>query len=382
MSDFNRNELKAKTLSEYSGLQTNASVKARPSNVNVPPSRKPQPIKSLDYDDDYEGDGFFSKLQILFPMIVVAIMCFMGYAWYTDKFAVSRNSGGELPVIKSNSTPLREKPEDPGGMKIVNRDKKVYDAISGKGDDKESKAANILPAPEEPLSHEEIIKTGPSPSEVLNKLVDVDSKPDDFQVEAAVKADVEAKASVISEAPQPLATPEKQAETLKPEVKDAKATPSVSQAPAIVKEESHASVPDAPKEAPVVAKPAPTATVAVDNNETPGASVKAVTAEDVTDVSHMKNAVQPKKATVQPKGHRVQVGSYRSAGDAESSWRSIKKKFPDILSNLNEYIEKADLGEKGVYYRLQLTGFKSEADARKVCQNLTSQKQGCFFVGK
>jgi|GEM_PF-6175707 len=387
MSDFNRNELINKTLAEF--RQEHSATIPKPSNLNKPKFHRPQPLEDFNYDAEEEVTGFLEKFKLIFPIIIVAIICFLGYAWYTDKFAISKDNVGQLPVVKASTTPLREKPEDPGGMKIVNRDKKVYDAISGKDNDKETKAESILPAPEEPLSHEEIVKLSPSPSEILNKLPEqekpVGNETSGMALKTASVKDIKNNEETGSTQPNTLAKNTTTDSQIPKQAIDGKQDIPV-QALAPEKnnkaESAKATVPATQEKPETTLAPRPEDKNKPVKSEKPKETIKAVTASDVRDVTPKNKPAQIKKANIVPKGYKVQIGSYRVAGDADASWKAVKSKFPDILSDLNDYIEKADLGDKGVYYRLQLTGFKSEADARKICQKLNSQKQGCFFVGK
>jgi hypothetical protein len=384
MSEFKRNELINKTLAQFSGARA-SEPKEKIQNLNIPVLHRPLQNEGLDYYAEAESAGFYEKFKLIFPIIILAITCFLGYAWYTDKFAISRDNTGQLPVVKANTSPWREKPEDPGGMKIINRDKKIYDAISGKDNGKEPKTENILPAPEVPLSRSEISKISPSPSEILNTLPEKEpSKQPANEGESALTL-ADHQTTQISDKNNPPAENKIESGANSKQPTDSKAN----NATKIVASEGEAkTVPMQASEGleKNITEKAILPHAEIINNtsaaEKPKKNAKAVTAEDVTDVAPKKKPAQPKKTITKPKGYKVQIGSYRVAGDAESSWRDVKNKFPDILSDLNDYIEKADLGDKGVYYRLQLTGFKSEAEARKVCQKLNNQKQGCFFVGK
>ena len=53
------------------------------------------------------------------------------------------------------------------------------------------------------------------------------------------------------------------------------------------------------------------------------------------------------------------------------------------LSDKEPLIVKADLGSKGVYYRLRTGGFASSAEAKEFCSALTAKGQACIIpVGK
>ncbi len=333
MEQFNRNNLANKKLSDFQEKK---------------PLRTITPAEYIEEDED-ENIGIFSKIKVFIPLIFIAIICFISYAWYTDKFAISQNKN-DIPIIKADTSPLREKPEDPGGMKIINRDKRVYETISGKNNENEStKSANILPAPEEPLSRQKIV--GQPNSEMINHENPVTGTEKEESKNTQQNSD-NSNTNII----QP---------TEKPQEAQKQAEP----APAQTKPEKQNNT-----ETP------PTKTSTRKTQETEN---KKVTASDITDViTKKKKEEKPKKNQNAKSGYKIQLGSFRNEGDANISWKNLKKKIPDLLKNFSEYIEKVDLGEKGIFYRLQVTGFKSESEARKLCQVLNEKKQGCFFVGK
>ena len=56
-------------------------------------------------------------------------------------------------------------------------------------------------------------------------------------------------------------------------------------------------------------------------------------------------------------GYLVQVSSQRSEADAQASFRALQGKFPAVLGSHSPVIKRADLGEKGVYYRAMVGPF-------------------------
>ena len=49
----------------------------------------------------------------------------------------------------------------------------------------------------------------------------------------------------------------------------------------------------------------------------------------------------------------MQVTSQRSEADAQASYKSLQTQFPSVLGSRQPVIRKADLGDKGTYYRAQ-----------------------------
>jgi hypothetical protein len=76
-------------------------------------------------------------------------------------------------------------------------------------------------------------------------------------------------------------------------------------------------------------------------------------------------------------GYMVQVSSQRNEADAQASFRALQGKFPAVLGAHSPSIKRADLGEKGVYYRAMVGPFGSSEEASQFCGNLKSAGGQC-----
>jgi hypothetical protein len=76
-------------------------------------------------------------------------------------------------------------------------------------------------------------------------------------------------------------------------------------------------------------------------------------------------------------GYVVQVSSQRSEADAEASYRMLQAKYPGVLGNRRVTIKRADLGERGVYYRAQVGPFASADEAGAMCSSLKEAGGQC-----
>jgi hypothetical protein len=75
----------------------------------------------------------------------------------------------------------------------------------------------------------------------------------------------------------------------------------------------------------------------------------------------------------------VQVTSQRSEADAQASFRSLQQQFPAVLGNRQPVIRRADLGERGTYYRAQIP-FASQNEASEFCSSLKSAGGQCVVA--
>ena len=76
-------------------------------------------------------------------------------------------------------------------------------------------------------------------------------------------------------------------------------------------------------------------------------------------------------------GYLVQVSSQRNEADAQASYRALQGKFPSVLGSHSPVIKRADLGEKGVYYRAMVGPFGSPDEASHFCGNLKNAGGQC-----
>lgn len=74
--------------------------------------------------------------------------------------------------------------------------------------------------------------------------------------------------------------------------------------------------------------------------------------------------------------YAVQVTSQRSEADAQASYKSLQAQFPAVLGSRQPVIKKADLGDKGTYYRAQIP-FASQNEAADFCSSLKSAGGQC-----
>jgi SPOR domain len=81
-------------------------------------------------------------------------------------------------------------------------------------------------------------------------------------------------------------------------------------------------------------------------------------------------------------GYLVQVSSQRSEADAQASWRALQTKFPDALGQRSPVIKRADVPEKGTFYRAMVGPFGTADEATQFCMNLKSAGGQCFVPKK
>ena len=76
----------------------------------------------------------------------------------------------------------------------------------------------------------------------------------------------------------------------------------------------------------------------------------------------------------------MQISSQRSMEQAQSTYADIQRRYPSVLGNLNPIIQEADLGTKGVYYRVRVGPWASRDQAIQVCESLKTAGGNCFVT--
>jgi len=258
-----------------------------------------------------------------FTLISVAVLT-VGWMSYGDRLiAMLGDPDDRVPVVYAPVGAVRERPENPGGLQVPDRDKLVYNVLQGKRENA-PQVERLLPTPETPLP-----RPKPETTPVIPKTLPVLN---DQVVSGQPKRLVPQTTPVIKTTPKvPTAADVASIEKPQP-VKLPPAVPTVKKK--IVK---------IPK--PITPKPAPLKTVS------------------------------------SKKAYRVQLAAARTTERAQQEWDRLRRKHIDLLGDLGLTITKADLGVgKGIFYRLRVGPLKTAAQARKLCAELSKRKVGCLLI--
>jgi SPOR domain len=76
---------------------------------------------------------------------------------------------------------------------------------------------------------------------------------------------------------------------------------------------------------------------------------------------------------------QVRLGSLRTPEEAREEWQRLKRENAELLGKLKANAVSVDLGEKGIYYRIQ-AGPLDEAAAERVCTELKGRNHGCIIA--
>ena len=80
--------------------------------------------------------------------------------------------------------------------------------------------------------------------------------------------------------------------------------------------------------------------------------------------------------------HLVQIGAFRSEAEADGQWSGLERKLGTYLDGKSNDVERADLGGKGIFYRLRIGPFASADAAKTYCAGLKERGTDCLIKAK
>lgn len=80
--------------------------------------------------------------------------------------------------------------------------------------------------------------------------------------------------------------------------------------------------------------------------------------------------------------YQVQLSALRSRDAAQSAWAGFQRSAPDLFMGANLDIQRADLGAKGVFFRLRVGSFADREAAKGFCADVKAAGKDCMVVAK
>ncbi len=78
----------------------------------------------------------------------------------------------------------------------------------------------------------------------------------------------------------------------------------------------------------------------------------------------------------------VQLAALRSEEEARATWSRVASAHSALLGPASMDIQRADLGDRGVYYRVRAAGFAAKEGADDLCARLKQAGQDCIVVAR
>lgn len=287
------------------------------------------------------------RRRSIWPSIAVAAaaVAFGGVIWFAYQSGKTGN-GGIPPLVKADTSPIKVKPENPGGAEIPFQDSTVYDRLDANG--QKPVVEKLLPENEAPVARPQPAPAPPPLAADATALAPAPGGPPPAalpQGSGIVLAPAPSDTSATALAPPGAASPPPPPAP----------TAQVVQAPPPVKTVVPAPVAAKP---PAPAKPAPDSIAAL------------------IGASEAKLIAPPRASS--GSGYRLQLSAVRSPDAVQAEWSRLKRRFPELAS-LKNTTSKIDVAGKGTFYRVE-AGPLGEAEAKSTCAHLRTQGLGCIVV--
>ena len=292
-------------------------------------------VPGYDLADDDEAEGKRSRLPLLIVIALIVLAAFAGVVWLAYNQGVARGQAGTQIVVAAPDGPVRTEPTDAGGVPTPYLGLKVYqdplppDAEAQNSSLAQNSASSFGLPP--PISQQAAATTEAPPARL-----------DPAPAAPPVVAPAPPPPPAASAAPRQLAAPPPVAAPPQP----AAAPPGPP--PAVV---AAATPPPAPTPPPPAARPVapPAAAPAATAAATAGAAV-------------------------------LQVGAYESEQIANGAFSTFQSRYGAVAGGLSPDIQKADLGARGVWYRLRVGPFADRATAAATCERLKAAGGNCLIA--
>ncbi|GAA4112536.1 SPOR domain-containing protein [Aminobacter aganoensis] len=360
--------------------------------------REQAPVDDFDYDPDFDeamealpGSSAAARPArrgLMIAAIVGAVAVVGGIGAWGLSFGGGDDAGAPV-IVKADETPIKVKPENPGGMTVPNQDNKVYDRVAGG-------AANGAPAQEKLVTNtEEPIDVVAQDAEArANDTLPLDAdetadaplpKAEDRVAQAAQADQPDASTETAAVAPRKVRTMVVRPDgTLVPREDPAPAAVAAAEpndpAPQRVASEATGTVPAQPALAPVANTPAP-----AQSANTPASAPIAPqrpSEQPVDVVGEVKPdqvaALAPSAPTAAASGAwAMQIASQPSEAAAKSTYADLARRYGSVLNGREVSIVKAEIAGKGTFWRVRVPA-GTRNDAVSLCESYKAAGGNCF----
>lgn len=375
----------------------------------TPQGRSPQQAADDDfaYDPDFDEvmatTGFTSAQPEARParrgMMIAALLAGVAVIGGVGAWALSSggiDGVGSPVLVKADESPIKVRPENPGGVTVPNQDNKVYDRVAGSGDGAPTQQKLVTNA-EEPID----VAAQEAEAAASNMPLDAEEnadapapKSEDRVDQAMQAAQPDANTETAAVAPRKVRTMVVRPDgTLVPREEPAPvaAAEPADPAPQRADEPNTAAagtVPVAaekPALAPVAAaKPAPAAKPEQTASTPSSAPIapQRPSEQPVNVVGEVKPdqvaAVAPSAPTAAASGAwAMQIASQPSEEAAKSTYADLVKRYGSVLNGREASIVKAEIAGKGTFWRVRVPA-GSRNDAVALCEGYKAAGGNCF----
>lgn len=272
--------------------------------------------------------------------IVAGLAVFVGILWFAYDWGMGQLEIVGLPVIVADNTPIKVRPADPGGIEVPNQNVAVLnDPVP---DPQQPQSERLLPPPETP-----------QPPQAAEPQTDAIAKVEELlgpPLETAAGPDTKMPTAENAQPPAATGPP------VVPQV--AAALPEVTPEPVL---------PEPPAEV-VQSAPEPA--------EASAAAAPQVPAQVPTQAPAQVAALPAAQAG----DYVVQLAALKAQASARPAWTRLQKAHPVLLGDRELAIQRVDLGDRGIFYRVRAGFFADRAGALALCNALKTRGQDCLVA--
>lgn len=312
--------------------------------------------------EEYEGSG--GKRKLLAAVLAGAIVVGGGGAYLYTSGEGNFSAGDAPSIIAADDSPIKEQPEDPGGRDFPNGNKLIYDRLGG--DDSAQQQASASGQGE--------------PAQVAASIPGLVASNGRGTLEERIENALRAQGGQQPE-PSPADTPRTvQTLTFGPDGSQQPAQPQTQ----TVSSDDSASNPLS-------------SSIVVSTQPSSAPSYESVQAAPVTNSVSAQPAVEQqvetRLAAANPQvdaivsgggsdAYFVQIGARNDAEAASEAFKTLQQRYASVIGNYSPSLRKADLGAKGVWYRLWVGPVDNKVEAEALCEQLKQAGMQACLVRK
>ncbi|MBS0383976.1 MAG: SPOR domain-containing protein [Proteobacteria bacterium] len=76
----------------------------------------------------------------------------------------------------------------------------------------------------------------------------------------------------------------------------------------------------------------------------------------------------------------AQLAALQSEAAVQPAWARLSSRAPDLFGQAHLDVQRADLGARGVYFRVRAGYFANRANASRFCERIRQMGQDCIPV--
>ncbi|WP_442578365.1 SPOR domain-containing protein [Mesorhizobium sp. ASY16-5R] len=378
-----------------------------------------------DFDEEIAGPAYTPIVERRRPrrgLVIAAVVGGVALLGGVAALALSFGDGTgsqELALVKADPSPVKVKPENPGGTVIPNQDSRVYDSVAGSDAPTTPTQEKLLSSAEEPVdmptTEDEPVESpmstmeetsdeqpagvdttstaGPVVADATTPAADAQMPKGEDRVEqAAQDPGVDKSVEVAAVAPRKVRTMIVKADgTLVAREEPAPVADQVTSASeGIVDPVASTALPAGEGADTTAAVPAAAAKpAAADKNAT--APRTSGTTPNVAPIAPTRPSDQPVDIVGEVKPQQVaalspaasagawamQIASQPTEAAAQSSYQDLVRRYGKVLSGKQATIAKAEIAGKGTFWRVRVPA-GSRNDAIKLCESYKAAGGSCF----